>query len=459
MNTFQKIVYEIINLRNNPFSYSYDKNDPIKGIHKIFYYSLTNDDMIKFYKNKILFFYNTINNFYLIKKKEEREEFIQYFYKIQKTYHTLNRLCYNYKVRKSKIVVDTDLQLNNININNKNVISIYHNQSRYLFKIEDLLKIIYTSLTNTYLFFSEPIPIKNPYNNIPFGKSILYYIYFQIINNFKILYTKNYHLDIFFKFKECNFNMTKFVNNYEYILREFSIKNYIINSTKIQLKEDINRMINFYNNAIANSRSKIIIDKDFPIEDLIRIMKPYLYLYLSYNYSLIPNFKLECKNKLYKKLYEFQKFNPAFGRKIFVLKYIKINGKLKKHIPHINFNSKHKKFCVYDNNNFMTNHLSYTYREDNFTGITGIPLREDYNIFMQITIGENNQRNQLIHNVSENLSESYESEDDETSEETSEESYHNEDRENNQDYEEFLDSNTLEEEDYYDEQPDEDSIS
>ena len=43
--------------------------------------------------------------------------------------------------------------------------------------LEELLKIIYVSLTNTSSFFSEPITIKNPYNNIPFDKSILFHIY------------------------------------------------------------------------------------------------------------------------------------------------------------------------------------------------------------------------------------------------------------------------------------------
>ena len=104
----------------------------------------------------------------------------------------LNRFVYNYKYNKAKIVVDTDMGLNKLNINDHNVFCLFHNNSKYLFLINDLIKIINSSLTNSYMFFSQPLPSKNPYNNLPFTKSNLYNIYlflkFKIylnqINNF-----------------------------------------------------------------------------------------------------------------------------------------------------------------------------------------------------------------------------------------------------------------------------------
>ena len=395
MNTFDTIVYKLINIENNIFSPKYNKSDTIGGLHKIFFgYYISNTN----YKTKFQFLNETINNFYFSKKYEERNDFINYFNKIQKVYHTLNRFCYNYKVKCSKLVVNTDLQLNNISISDKNVICIYHNESRYLFKIDDLLKIIYNCLTNTYLFFSEPISIKNPYNNLPFGKSILYYIYFHIIYTFKIGYTKNFYIDIFLKFAECNFNMTRFINNYEHILRELSIRNYLNNTTKIQLKEDINKMIKGFNYS-QTIRKQILIDKEFPDDELIRIMKPYLHLYLDYNYSLVPKLKMECKNRLYKKLYEFQLFNPSFGRKIVILKQSIINGKIKKIKSHFEFNLQHKKFNIYDNDNFMNNHLSYKYTDDNiieyenedYFNIRYQPANTNFNFFLQIVGQQNNE--------------------------------------------------------------------
>jgi len=452
MNTFETIIYKLINIQNNIFSPKYDNSDKVGGLYKIFFGCYIGN---KNYKTKFQFLNETINNFYFSQKHEERNEFINYFNKIQKIYHTLNRFSYKYKVKTSKLVVDTDLQLNNITINDNNTICIYHNQSRYLFKIEDLLKILYTSLTNTYLFFSEPITIKNPYNNLPFGKSILYYIYFYIINNFKIGYTKSSHVDLFLKFAECNFNMTRFVNNYEHILRELSIINYLYNSTKTQLKEYISKMIKGYNNSKDN-RKKIEIDSEFPVDELIRIMKPYLHLYLQYNYSLVPKLKNECKNRLYKKLDEFQKFNPSFGRKVIVLKQQNINGKIKKFKSHVDFNSKHKKFNVYDNDSFMNNHLSYKYGDENsndyedededYFNINHQSIRRNYNFFMYAIIDQNND---IIENTETDTANSTQEQNNENNREDEEE----EEEEEEEDEAEFW------EDDNYDEQPDEDSVS
>ena len=170
------IINRLINLDNNIFSLNYDKTDTVSGMHKIFFYNLYNNIQTKTYTSKFCFLNETLNNFYFINKPIERYEFLVFFYKIQKTYHILNRFVFLYKYKKSRLTVSTDLQLNEIKIEDPNVICIYHIGSKYLFKIEELLKIIYISLTNCFSFFSEPLSIKNPYNNIPFGKSILYYI-------------------------------------------------------------------------------------------------------------------------------------------------------------------------------------------------------------------------------------------------------------------------------------------
>ena len=454
MNTFDTIVYKIMNLKNNIFSYNYDKTDKISGIYKIFFYGLIDNKTTKLYKSKLQFFNENINNFYLSKNCEERNEFINYFRKIQRIYHTLNRFCFLYKIKKTKIIVNNDLQLNEINQGQKNVISIYHNNYIYLFKINELLKIIYTSLTNTYMFFCEPITIKNPYNNLPFEKSILYYIYFYLINNTCIGYLQQEYIDLFLKFKQCNFNMTKFVDSYEYILRENSIKNYITNSTKIQIKNDILKMILEFNLCYKNKR--IDIDIEFPTDILIRIMKPYLNLYLTAYYSLIPKIKTDAKYKLTKKLKEFQKFNPLFGRKIVVFKNSIKNGKLIKRKSCVDFNYNHKKFNITNSENFMNNHLTYKYNDDNINDDDDTDEyyeneENDENLFETNAVSRHHTmtnfnlfRFYIIRRTTENLEENNQSEEDEeTIEESNLES----------------DSGSELEEDFYEEMPDEDSIS
>lgn len=358
MATYNKIINNVINLDNNIFSLNYDKNDKISGIHKIFFGILLNIGIYKTYKSKFDFYSKNIDNFYFSTRLVEREEFILLFNKIQKIYYTLNKFVYLYKYRKAKLIVDTDLQLNKIVENEQNILCIYHVNAKYLFTIQDILKLIYISLTNTFSFFSEPISIKNPYNNIPFSKSILYYIYYYLITNAKIRFIKTEHLDIFLKFKECNFNMTKFVNNYEYILKEYGIKNFLNNSTKQIIIDQIKLMINNFNNT---TNKGIYISDEFPKDELIRIMKPYLYLKLMSIYSLISKNKIHAKNKLYKKLREFQNYNPKFGRKIFKFKNIIQNGKIKKVISGFVFDMKYKKFNTYEIQHFMNNHLNYKY--------------------------------------------------------------------------------------------------
>jgi len=442
MATYKLIINKIVNLDNNIFSYNYE-NDNIDGMNKIFF-NLLNLLELKLYKNKFKFLKDTTDNFYFSSKNMEKISFLNLFNKIQKIYHTLNRFVYLYKVKKAKLIVDIDMQLNKINIGETNVICIYHVNSKYLFKIDDLLKMIYMSLTNSFSFIAEPISIKNPYNNISFGKSVLYHIYSYLISTAKIKYIKPEYLDIFFKFKESNFNMTQFVDNYEYILREYSIKNYLYNISKSTMKDQILHMIHGYNSTLIRRNKKILIDPDFPQEELITIMKPYLYLFLQSNYSLIGKNKLDAKNDLNRKLKAFQNFNPNFGRKIIKFKDIIHKEKIKRVKSHIGFNMNYRPFHHYNIDIFMNNHLSYKYnqQEDN---------NNDYN-YNEDADEDTDQHSdeerrtlinsiryylnrQTINNTNNNEEETQAEENEEYEEEEYEEEDEEEEEENREDYE------------------------
>lgn len=362
MATFNFIMDKIINFKNNIFSQTYI-NDDIDNIYKIFFYILYNNYGNK-YKSKFDFLEQTLNNFYFYNKLDKKNQLLHLFYKIQRVYHILNRFCYLYKYKKSKLVVETDLQLNTIKMGEPNIICIYHINNKYLFKIQDLLKLIYTSLTNSYIHFAEPVSIKNPYNNIPFGKSVLYYIDYILGKTIHIRFIKYNHFDIFSKFKECNFNMTLFVNNYEYILREYSIQNYINNSTKQVLKNEILQIIKQFNRTLKDENKKIYISEDFSDDILIKVFKPYLRLKIISDVSLITKNKTDARINLHKKLIEFQKFNPYFSKKIIKLKNTIKNKKFRKIKSNIEFNTKFKKFNDFNIENFMKNHLVYKYNSD-----------------------------------------------------------------------------------------------
>ena len=299
-------------------------------------------------KNKLHFFKETINNLFL---NSIKNEFINIFCRLQQIYYSLNKFAYLYKFNKSTIVVNMDMCLNEIKITDKNVICIYHMKSRYIFSINDLIKIINTSLTNSYLFFVEPKSCKNPYNNVTFNKSTLYNIYFFI--KFKTLINP----ELMIKFFECNFNLNLFFNKYETLLREYSIQHFVSSSTSSIVVSEIKKMITIFN---VLSSKKIIIHEEFPQNKLIEIFKPYLLLYLTSSYSLNTLLKNKAYNKLNEKLFRFQKFNPRFGRKFTKTTTViqkNIFGK-KRREQQVEFDNTHVNFNEKQEDNFLQDHTT-----------------------------------------------------------------------------------------------------
>jgi hypothetical protein len=356
MTTFQLIINKILKIENNIFFTNIEGVD--STIRCFFSFDMSiKDTSIPLYKSKFELFKNGMNSFMIKGYKEEY--FLSYFNKIQRVYHTLNRFAYIYKFKKAPIVVNTDMTLNELQENEKNVICIYQESSRYLFKIYDLLRIINMSLTNPQGLFSNPLCIKNPYNNLPFSKNILYYIYYFIKEKTNIASNITY-TELFFKFHDCNFSLTIFLSKYEYLLRDRIIENYVNNSTQEKLYSDIMSMLRTFNSK--NIKNSISIEEKFPKNKIIEIFKPYLMLYMNGNLSLIPCQKIKASCDWYKKLKKFQKFNPLFGRaKIMFKKQICKNGKIKKFKDVTSFNDNHINFYDYDNNNFFKDHLSYRY--------------------------------------------------------------------------------------------------
>lgn len=291
--------------------------------------SCESNPYLSFYNNIILkhnAYYHSLNINSII---------VDIYIKIVKATNAFKRLWLIYKLSKIETIIDTDVLLTPLSKKDKNVITIVHSEKKYLFYIFDLSKIIYNSLTNAEYLFSNPLPIKNPYNNLEFDFTHLCNIYFH-------LKFKNYRFnELLFKFYICNFDLKLFFHSNQNLLRNKCIYNYMNPSgNKQYLHIELVNMINNYNNKI-HSVYRISIHPDFPIEDLLLIMKPYLYLYIQAWYSLVEYENINFTKEVNHRLFYFQKYNPKFGRIYYRHRKSKLN---KLPVMYKSFNTYHIPF-------------------------------------------------------------------------------------------------------------------
>lgn len=239
--------------------------------------------------------------------RKTKTEFMINISKTQRAYRGFSKLGYLYKYQKSKTQITTNMMYDEIEPGSVGTIELYHEGSRYLFTKYDLTRIINVSLTNSPYYFSEPLTIRNPYNNVPFSKSILYTIYFRMIENplkFPVL---------FHNFVWLDFDLELFRAENECLIREQYFREYIYNATSITINNEIRSMLRMHH------RSNIYVEKEFPTKELIRIFRPYYYLYLVSQYHICGLEKrLMTNDYLIEKLNDLHKHNPLFGRKTYI---------------------------------------------------------------------------------------------------------------------------------------------
>lgn len=319
--TKDKNINELIHLTHNELFCNveeHSKNISIEINKFNFYFFLTTIvKFIKTYEHFSLNFvsekYKYVNSIYenIFSNDANKELFLTDFSKIQKIYFIFSKLARLYKCKKATIKISADLYMNELNENMKNVFVLYENGSKYLFSATDLVNIMNSSLSHTYMFFSEPLKPRNPYNNLPFNKSTLYNIYFFMKSRTFII------PQLFEQYFLCNFDIKIFRYENECLIRDFSIKRYIYSSNNDTLHSNIIEMIDELKKQNKKYKNFMIIDKDFPQNKLVEIMRPYMYLYYVSKYYVVGTEKFNNSwSKLVNKFDLFIRFNPQFGRKI-----------------------------------------------------------------------------------------------------------------------------------------------
>ena len=336
--------YQIIEKSNKYLNDSFYKT--------VFSYFSIEENVINI-KNKYIFLQLIEKNIFY--NEEMKKNITHFFSQIQKTYFAFSKFALQYKWKKAKIIIETNLCLNTINLKEKNVICVFHQENHYLFIVSDLINIFTTALTYSPNFFSSPLTIKNPYNNLPFSKSNLYNIYFTLF--FKCIPIP----EIIQKFFKFDFDLDLFEKKNQILLRECAILNYLNNIQDEEFISDTKTMLQRYNEA---HYKKIEIDNDFPNEKLIHIFKPYLFMYYISTLSFDYYKKINCKEVLEKMLFRFRYYFPRFGRKRIKIKFLKKYSKTT-YQKIVGFNEDYPPFyCNKNNKFFLSSHLGLMKTQD-----------------------------------------------------------------------------------------------
>lgn len=230
---------------------------------------------------------------------------------------------------------DFDLSLNHLL--QSRTIKLFHCNMLYKFDIFDILKIIKNALHyNNDLFIESQYP-KNPYNNEEFSLGNLMNIFF---------YMKRRGMNIpsyFEAFRRCGFQLQKYIEENEPMIKLKCIENYCNDMTDTQLYGEIIIMLRSYN------LKKAVIHPIFPRQYVIHQFKSYIKNYYIQCYGNHPSLQIRYKTENKRAIQEFFDKNVSFGRIIITsnissnataleaqYKY-KFTNYLSRNIPNYNF--------------------------------------------------------------------------------------------------------------------------
>jgi hypothetical protein len=238
-----------------------------------------------------------------LKEPGIRNHILSILQKAQRIYYAFSTLARVYRYKRTPVQINTDLYMNDIVAAKRTTFVLVDHDKLYYFALNDLAKIMLDSLTYSYMFFPEPKVCKNPYNNIPFTKSTLYNMYFQMKSVFCVVPRL---IQAFF---ESDFNVFSFKKRNEPVLREHIIREYVAKTEPIRMRIEILKMIRQYDtDRVLN------IHPLFPPESLLSGLKRLYVLYLYRNHTtddqMCEHYEFELKNGMR----TFVKHNPRFGR-------------------------------------------------------------------------------------------------------------------------------------------------
>ena len=239
--------------------------------------------------------------------KSIRQNIISIIQKTQRTYHAFSRLSRVYRHKHTPVQINIDLYMNDLTPSHKNTFVLLDHDKIYYFSLNDLSKIILDALSYSYLFFPEPKVCKNPYNNMPFTKSTMYNIYFQMKTYFCVVPRL---IQLFF---EADFNIYLFKKLNEAVILEHIIREYVYKTEPICMRADILKMIREY-----DGEKVLMIHSRFSSKSLLNGFKQMYILYLTRKHTPDGKIYENYGSELTYRMDKFIKQNPQFGRMTFI---------------------------------------------------------------------------------------------------------------------------------------------
>ena len=197
----------------------------------------------------------------------------------QRVLHTLMRLCRKVNYKYARIYdYNMDMSMTPLSEYKPHLkITLLENNTKYSFKLGDMITLIHKRLCNSSSFFPEPLEIVNPYTNIPLSYSSMYKLYFTVK-------ASNYTMPtLFHQFFLSYFDVSEFLDFNECLLKEHIINEANKNATLHQRNKRLSAMMYSYRNYFNY--------KDY-LESRAVVLEKVSHLHVHYlrtKYSLNPN--------------------------------------------------------------------------------------------------------------------------------------------------------------------------
>lgn len=232
----------------------------------------------------------------------------KYYIKAKKYNDILKRLLHSWRCKKTvEYDFKNDLYLTPLSeFQDKHKIMLIENNTKYFFRLSDLVNSWMTSLKNSEGLFPKPLELKNPHTNLAFSINNLYNIYFKLLDtSFNIPYL----LNCFFL---CDMEVCRFSVKFLTILKEITIQNFSKSDNYHEKWEQILNMLHKYRTEIDYVTFSNFVDTADKIS-IVRKLNTILFYYLKSEFSCNPLLKEDCNIKAKQLIKDYIERNPYFG--------------------------------------------------------------------------------------------------------------------------------------------------